>query len=57
MKVGVLDTGIALHHPDLTVDGGVNLVTGESTDDFGPSADHGTHVAGIIAGQGVPPTA
>lgn len=56
VKVGVIDTGIALDHPDLKVAGGKNLVSGEPSNDFGPSADHGTHVAGIIAARGAPPT-
>jgi subtilisin len=56
VRIGVIDTGIALDHPDLRVTGGRNLVTGENPDDFGPSADHGTHVAGIIAARGTPPT-
>ena len=56
VRIGVIDTGIALDHPDLRVTGGRNLVTGENPDDFGPSADHGSHVAGIISGRGNPPT-
>lgn len=56
VTVGVIDTGIARDHPDLSVAGGKNLVTGEDPNDFGPSADHGSHVAGIIAAHGAPPT-
>jgi subtilisin len=56
VRVGVIDTGIAREHPDLNVAGGKNLVSGEDPADFGPSADHGSHVAGIIAGRGAPPT-
>src|ERR1700674_2791606 len=55
VKVCVIDTGIALDHPDLKVEGGQNMVSGENPNDFGPSADHGTHVAGIIASRGAPP--
>lgn len=57
VKVGVIDTGIDLKHPDLAanVKGGVNLVnpTSAPQDDNG----HGSHVAGIIGavnnGRGV----
>ena len=57
IKVAVVDTGIDTTHPDLRVDGGMNTVLGEDPDDFGPgSSSHGTHVAGIIAGRGKPPS-
>jgi subtilisin len=56
VKVGVIDTGVAAH-PDLTIAGGFNAVTGEQPSDFGDNGTggHGTHVAGIIAAQGQPP--
>lgn len=48
IRVGVIDTGIDLTHPDLAanIKGGVNIVTPKKPpqDDNG----HGTHVAGII---------
>jgi subtilisin len=58
MKVGVIDSGIATNHPDLTVQGGQNTVTGEQASDFGDNGTegHGTHVAGIIAAHGAPPS-
>ncbi len=58
VTVGVVDAGIALDHPDLVVSGGQNTVTGEDPGDFGDNGTegHGTHVAGIIAARGTPPT-
>jgi hypothetical protein len=49
VKVGVLDTGVDTHHPDLKLAGGVSFVEGVPSyeDDHG----HGTHVAGIIGAQ------
>lgn len=56
--VGIVDTGVARHHPALpNVTGGVNMVFDETkndpglTDDWGPArieGEHGTHVAGIV---------
>ncbi|MFC4076933.1 S8 family peptidase [Salinithrix halophila] len=51
VRIGVLDTGIDLTHPDLSanIKGGINLVTPGKLphDDNG----HGTHIAGIIAAR------
>ena len=56
VKVGVVDSGVALNHPDLKVAGGLCTVVGERPEDYGPLAgEHGTHVAGIIAARGMPP--
>jgi minor extracellular serine protease Vpr len=59
VKVGVIDTGIDYHHPDLSRNykGGHDLVDGdkdpmESNSQDGPMTLHGTHVAGIIAANG-----
>lgn len=58
VKVAVMDSGIDLNHPDLTVVGGENTVQGESPSDYGDNGGggHGTHVGGIIAAHGTPPT-
>lgn len=55
VKVGVIDTGVG-PHPDLTVRGGASTVTNEDPKDFADVDEHGTHVAGIIAAHGNPPT-
>ncbi len=56
VKVAVVDTGVD-PHPDLVVDGGMNTVPGEDPKDFGSNGEpHGTHVAGIIAARGTPPS-
>ncbi|MBI3944649.1 MAG: S8 family serine peptidase [Armatimonadetes bacterium] len=47
VNVAVIDTGIALGHPDLAVEGGANFVAGASG--YGDDNGHGTHVAGTIA--------
>jgi subtilisin family serine protease len=49
VKVGIFDSGIDIHHPDLVVVGGVDLVgDGNGLDDCN---GHGTHVAGIVGAR------
>lgn len=61
VKVGVIDTGIDYSHPDLrrSFGGGRDIVDGDSdpmetksNSDPAKATIHGTHVAGIIAGNG-----
>ncbi|MFC6662653.1 S8 family serine peptidase [Deinococcus multiflagellatus] len=54
VKVAVLDTGVDLSHPDLTVLPGnaVSFVPSEPTAD--DHHGHGTHCAGVVAGSATP---
>lgn len=47
VKIGIVDTGINLSHPDLRVSGGVSFVPGNPS--YDDDSGHGTQVAGIIA--------
>ena len=57
VRVGVIDTGIDITHPDLSNCVNIELsrnFTGITDPDYAPTKDlngHGTHVAGIIAAQ------
>jgi subtilisin len=56
VKVAVVDSGVALDHPDLRVAGGACTIGGEPASAYGPvGGPHGTHVAGIIGARGTPP--
>ena len=50
-KAWVIDTGIDMDHPDLTVDAAKSrsFISGETSPDDGNG--HGTHVAGVIGGK------
>jgi len=52
--IGIIDTGLDYNHPEFTrskkVRGGWNLA--DDNDNIKDSSNHGTHVAGIAAGQG-----
>lgn len=49
VKIGILDTGIDVTHPDLNIAGGQSFVEGVTS--FNDDQGHGTHVAGIVAAQ------
>lgn len=47
VKIGVIDSGIYMDHPDLHIAGGVSFIPDSPT--FNDDVGHGTHVAGIIS--------
>lgn len=52
VKIAIIDSGIA-SHSDLTIAGGINVITGSSGASYTDENGHGTHVAGVIAAQGL----
>ena len=50
IKVGIIDTGVDLNHPDLAVKEYINFTT-ENSKDVKDEAGHGTHVAGIVGAR------
>ncbi|NMM64404.1 S8 family serine peptidase [Clostridium sp. P21] len=52
VKIAIIDSGIA-SHSDLAIAGGTNVITGSSGSSYTDQNGHGTHVAGVIAAQGL----
>jgi subtilisin family serine protease len=53
VTVAVLDTGIDMHHADLSksIKGGYNALAGQNSRSYQDDNGHGTHMAGIIAAR------
>jgi minor extracellular protease Epr len=52
VKIAIIDSGVA-SHPDLSIAGGTNVISDSSGSSYADDNGHGTHVAGIIAAQGL----
>lgn len=55
VTVGIADTGVGPHH-HLNLVGGRNTVTGEMAQLYMDADSHGTHVAGLVGVDSMPPT-
>jgi subtilisin family serine protease len=53
VKVALIDTGVDKNHPDLrhNIIGGYNAIAGQDPDNWQDDNGHGTHVAGVLAGE------
>ncbi|MFX1477478.1 MAG: S8 family serine peptidase [Promethearchaeota archaeon] len=51
VRVAIVDTGI-FNHPELNIVENRNFVTDESPSNYDDGVGHGTHVAGIVGGDG-----
>ncbi len=51
VRIGIVDTGVGPHR-DLRIEGGACTVTGANPGMFADVDIHGTHVAGLVAGDG-----
>lgn len=52
IKIAIIDSGVA-SHSDLTIAGGKNVISDSSSSSYADENGHGTHMAGIIAAQGI----
>jgi len=52
VNIAIIDTG-AGPHSDLLIAGGTNVINGSTTTSYADDNGHGTHVAGIIAAEGL----
>jgi len=49
IRIGVIDSGAAMNHPDLIISGGQSFV--DYTTSYADDNGHGTHVAGIVSAE------
>jgi subtilisin len=51
ITLAILDTGVDLHHPDLRVANGIDIVANRGFTQLGDENGHGTFVSGVAAAQ------